>query len=145
MTQKLNFVVDIPPSNDGKNSKLENDSDSLKMQTSISSPDQIVSNSDVTTKSLDVKVEKTTVDKEDISSILKIGSVTITPKQVETKQDIGISNKEPMDVVTVGSMQVKVNGFSESSGSFKVGSISLDARALQPGKGDGAVKSESQR
>ena len=141
--QKLNF--DIPPINDEKIFKLENDSGSLQMKTSISIPDPVVSKSEVTTNSADEKVEKTMGDKQDISSILKIGSVTITPKPVETKHGIGVGNKEPMNVVTVGSMQVEVNGISKSSGSLKVGSISLDTRALQLGKVDGAVKSGSKR
>ncbi|XP_019425568.1 PREDICTED: uncharacterized protein LOC109334318 isoform X1 [Lupinus angustifolius] len=136
--RKLNFVVDTPLVNAEKNSKPKDDVDSLKQnskpkddfgclkQTSISSP-------------VDEKVE---IDK-DISSILKIGSVTITPKLVETKQSVGIGNKEPSDVVTVGSMQVKVKGFAESSGILKVGSIPLHTRSLQPKKG--AVKNGSQR
>ncbi|XP_061370462.1 YTH domain-containing protein ECT2-like [Gastrolobium bilobum] len=142
--RKFDFAVDVLPGNNEKNSKLKDVSNSLK-QNSISSPEQIVSNSDVSVKSVDEKAEKVAVDKDDISSILKIGSVTITPKQAETKQSIGIGNKESTDVLTVGSMQVKVNGFAESSSILKVGSIPLDARALQPGKGDAAVKSGSKR
>ncbi|KAK7246220.1 hypothetical protein RIF29_41080 [Crotalaria pallida] len=138
--RKLNFVADTPVVNNEKDIKPKDDIDSLK-QTSTSNPELVVRNSNVTSiKAVDEKAEKIEVDKEDISSILKIGSVTITPKQVETKQSVGVS-----DVVTVGSMQVKVKGFAESSGILKVGSIPLDTRALQPGKGDGAVQSASKR
>ncbi|KAK7329617.1 hypothetical protein VNO77_23787 [Canavalia gladiata] len=141
--RKLNFVVDVPTGNYERNSKLKGDSDGLK-QISIPNSEQIVSNSDGTgVKSVDDKAEKISVDK-DVSSILKIGSVTITPKQVEAKQSVGVGSKEPIDVLTVGSMQVKVNGFATSSGFLKVGSIPLDARALQLGKGDAAIRSGSQ-
>ncbi|RDX85870.1 YTH domain-containing family protein 2, partial [Mucuna pruriens] len=137
-TQKLNFV-DVTTDNYEKNSSLKVDSDGLK-HNSISTSEQTVGISDVTSiKSVDEKAEKIAVDK-DFSSILKIGSVTINPKQVEAEQSVSIGNKEPSDVLTVGSMQVKVNGFG-TSGFLKVGSIPLDARALQPGKGDAAVKS----
>ncbi|KAL5157992.1 YTH domain-containing family protein 2 [Glycine soja] len=143
--QKLNFFVDVPTDNYEKNLKPKDDSDGLK-HISFSSPEQIVGNSDVTgiKHAHDEKDEKIAVDKEHISSILKIGSVTIAPKQVEAKQSVSNGNKEPVDVLTVGSMQVKVNGFPSSSGFLKVGSTPFDARALQPGKGDAAVKSGSQ-
>ncbi|KAE9599202.1 hypothetical protein Lal_00043968 [Lupinus albus] len=142
--RKFNFVVNTPEVNDEKNSKPKGDIGSLK-QTSTSSCEQIVNTSNVPIiKSVDDKVDKVEVDK-DISCILKIGSVTITPKLVGTKQSLGSGNKEPTDVVTVGSMQVKVKGFAESSGILKVGSIPLDTRSLQPRKGDGAIKNGSQR
>ncbi|XP_047178444.1 YTH domain-containing protein ECT2-like isoform X2 [Vigna umbellata] len=138
--QKLNFTSTGIYE---KNLKPQNDSDGLK-QIPVSSPEQIPSNSSGTSiKPVDEKADKTVA--KDISSILKIGSVTIAPKQVEAKQSISIDNKEPVDVLTVGSMQVKVNGFGSSSGFLKVGSIPLDGRALQPGKGDTSVKTGSQR
>lgn len=141
--QMFNFG-DISRGRDEKDLKLKDDTVGLK-QASISIPEQIVSNSDVgSIKSGNGQVEKNAVDKEDISSILKIGSITITPKQVETKRS-GNGNKEPNDVLTVGSMQVKVNGFAGSSGFLKVGSIPLDAKALQPEKVDTACNSGSQR
>ncbi|KAK2412219.1 YTH domain-containing protein ECT4 [Trifolium repens] len=126
--RKLNYVFENPPVSDEKNSKTDGDLGNLK----ISSAAHIVDSSDVTsTTFVDEKAESGAVDRQDISSVLKIGSVTITPKQVEAKP----SNSEPIGVVTVGSMQVRVNGFSESSGTLKVGSIPLDSRSLQAGKG----------
>ncbi|KAJ1418694.1 YTH domain [Sesbania bispinosa] len=138
--QKLNFVGDIPPISDGENLKMGDEFDCLK-QTSISSTEHIVNSSDVpSTTSAHEEAEKSKVDREDISSVLKIGSVTITPKRVETKLfGNSVPNKEPIDVLTVGSMQVKVNGFAESSGFLKVGSIPLDPRALQLDKGGNCV------
>jgi len=128
--RKLNFVIDIPPVGDEKNAKMDDEVDSLKQ---ISSAGHIVSSSEITsTTSVDEKAEKGSVDKEDIASVLKIGSVTITPKQVETKPSgISVANKEPLDVITVGSMQIRVNGFAESSGFLKIGTIPLDPRTLQ--------------
>ncbi|KAK7264767.1 hypothetical protein RJT34_32377 [Clitoria ternatea] len=130
--RKLNFVVDIPPVSDEKNSKMDGVLGSPK-HISISGVENVVSSSDVTsTASVDEKIDKGRVNKVDISPVLKIGSVTITPKQVETKPPgISVTKKEPVDVVTVGSMQVKVNGFADSSGFLKVGSIPLDPKALQ--------------
>ncbi|KAJ1418690.1 YTH domain [Sesbania bispinosa] len=127
--QKLNFVTDIPPVSGVKKSKMDDEFDRLK-QTSIASTEHIVNSSDVpTTTSVDGKAEKGTVDREDISLVLRIGSVTITPKQVEAKPSgISVSIEEPIDVLTVGSMQVRVNG---SSGFLKVGSIPLDTTAFQ--------------
>lgn len=133
--RKLNNVFEIHPAIDEKNLKTD-ELGSVK-HTSISTAAHIVNSSDVTsTTSVDEKVENDAVDKQDISTVLKIGSVTITPRQVETKP----SNTEPIDVVTVGSMQVRVNGFSESSGVLKVGSIPLDPRSLQAGKGTTYIK-----
>ncbi|OIV95956.1 hypothetical protein TanjilG_27060 [Lupinus angustifolius] len=152
----LNFAVNTPAVNDVNNSKPKDDVDNFKqnskpkddadteIQISTSGPQQIVNTSNVlpSIKLVDEKVE---VDKEDISSILKIGSVIITPKPVGTKQFVGVSSKERTEVVTVGSMQVKVKGFAESSGILKVGSIPHGTRSLQLGKGDGVVRNGSQR
>ncbi|KAI9123001.1 hypothetical protein K1719_005890 [Acacia pycnantha] len=138
--RKLNYVGNPGPE---QISKLINDSNGFN-ETSNSSPGQIVGNPDVTSsQSVDDKIA---VDKEDISSTLKIGSVTITPKPVDPKPpSVGVANKEPTDVLTVGSMQVKVNGYGGSSGILKVGSIPLDPRALQLDKGGSSVKNASQR
>ncbi|KAJ1403036.1 YTH domain [Sesbania bispinosa] len=139
--QKLNFVTDIPPVSAVKKSKMDDEFDRLK-QTSIASTEHIVNSSDVTTTtSVDGKAEKGTVDREDISSVLRIGSVTITPKQVEAKPSgISVSIEEPIDILTVGSMQVRVNG---SSGFLKVGSIPLDTRAFQLDNSGNCVKNGS--
>ncbi|CAI8610833.1 unnamed protein product [Vicia faba] len=129
--QKLTYAFEIPPVSDEKNSKAD-DLDSLK-HTSISSVGATVNSSCATSNaSVDEKAETGEVVSQDISSVLKIGSVTITPKQV------------PIDVVTVGSMQVKVNGFSESSGVLKVGSTPLDSRSLLAGKGTSDINTGPQ-
>lgn len=144
--RKLNNVVETLPDKVEEISKLINDSNGFN-ETSNSSSGQIVINPDVTSsQSVDDKANKIAVDSEDITSTLKIGSVTITPKPVDPKPPaVGLANKEPTDVLTVGSMQVKVNGYAGSSGILKVGSIPLDPRALQLDKGGSSVKNASQR
>lgn len=141
--RKLNIVPDKPPSKYEKNARLKDDSNSLN-QMSISNSEQNIHNSDVPNiKSVNEQAEKIAVE-EDISSILKIGSIAITPKQVATKQS-GIGSREQIDILTVGSVPVKVNGLAGSSGFLKVGSIQLDPKALQPQKGDAAAKSSFQK
>ena len=73
-------------------------------------------------------------------STLKIGSLSINLKEAEAKP-IGIANTESVDVVTVGSVPIKVNGFAES-GFLTVGTIPLDPRALQLDKGGSPVSSD---
>ncbi|KAJ6718454.1 hypothetical protein OIU79_006364 [Salix purpurea] len=79
-----------------------------------------------------------TVDSDDdIGSVLKIGSLDIDPKQTESNSLLSAANKSAF-FVTVGSMPVKVNGMSESSGFLTVGTIPLDPRPVQLDK-DGAL------
>lgn len=83
--------------------------------------------------------------KDDGVSSLKIGSLTINAKQadqVSVGSTTGAGKVEiaQTEVVTVGSMPVKVNGFNESSSSLTVGTIPLDPRALQAER-EGASKS----
>jgi len=141
--RKLNIVVDKPPSKYEKNSRLKDDSNSLN-QMSISNSEQNIHNSDVPNiKSVNEQAEKIAVE-ENISSILKIGSIAINPMQVAAKQS-GNGSREQIDILTVGSVPVKVNGLAGSSGFMKVGSIQLDPKALQPQKGDAAAKSSFQK
>lgn len=120
--RKLNLVVDLPSREDEKVNNRGNDENSEKS----------LKNSAITSCSMD--------ETEDTLSTLKIGSLTINPKQSESnsKQFVASSSttastggSEHSDVVTVGSMPVKVNGFAESSGFLTVGTIPLDPRALQ--------------
>ncbi|XP_038720121.1 YTH domain-containing protein ECT4-like isoform X1 [Tripterygium wilfordii] len=81
--------------------------------------------------------------KDDVSSTLKIGSLTINPKQAkcETLADVtALPNTAPINIVTVGSMPVRVNGLAPSSGFLTVGTIPLDRRTLQLDKGDAIAK-----
>lgn len=68
-------------------------------------------------------------------SVLMIGSLTINAKS-DPKETISSSippeNSQPIDVVTVGSVPVKVKASAEpSSGFLTVGSIQLDPRSFQ--------------
>ncbi|KAI5651000.1 hypothetical protein M9H77_37005 [Catharanthus roseus] len=71
-----------------------------------------------------------------LETALKIGSLTITTKQSvpealdEVPTSGSASNSASSDVVTVGSLPVKVNRFAESSG-FLVGTIPLDPKAFE--------------
>lgn len=72
--------------------------------------------------------------KDGVSS-LQIGSLTINPKQADPVymgSATGAAKVETVqaEVLTVGSMPVKVNGFNESSSSLTVGTIPLDPRVL---------------
>ncbi|XP_016494485.2 uncharacterized protein LOC107813705 isoform X2 [Nicotiana tabacum] len=72
-----------------------------------------------------------------IQSALKIGSLTINPKKSKSQPlDVHstgntMASTQSVDVVTVGSMPVKVNGHAESSGFLTIGTIPLDPRAFQ--------------
>ncbi|KAI4338586.1 hypothetical protein MLD38_023625 [Melastoma candidum] len=112
--------------------------------------EQVPSNPDVTAVGPTIltrpKQQKILESKDNAVSSLKIGSLTISPLQVEppppapsTVASIAPkSETRQAEVVTVGSISVEVNGFNGTSGgSLTVGSIPLDARALQGSK-DGA-------
>ncbi|GFZ11588.1 evolutionarily conserved C-terminal region 3 [Actinidia rufa] len=58
------------------------------------------------------------------ASSLKIGSLAINPEQSECITLV--------DVVTVGSMPVRVDGYAKSSGLLTVGTISVDPKSLHP-------------
>ncbi|KAJ6357174.1 hypothetical protein OIU78_005119 [Salix suchowensis] len=115
--------------------KHHNDHNSLK-NTGTSATEQLYS--DVTISSRGKDSEQATVDSDDdIGSVLKIGSLDIDPKQSESNPLLSAANKSAF-FVTVGSMPVKVNGMSESSGFLTVGTIPLDPRSVQLDK-DGAL------
>ncbi|KAJ6689866.1 hypothetical protein OIU85_006188 [Salix viminalis] len=76
---------------------------------------------------------------DDTGPVLKIGSLDINPTQFSPNA----ANKSA-DIVTVGSMPVKVNRIAESSGFLTVGTIPLDPRSLQLDKGGASGKQGSQ-
>ncbi|KAJ8766338.1 hypothetical protein K2173_022397 [Erythroxylum novogranatense] len=87
--------------------------------------------------------QETVVNNDDIASALKIGSHNINTKPLPNTGSAIASNSVPSDVVTVGSVPVKVNGFAESSRFLTVGTIQLDPRAIQVEKGDEVPKHAS--
>lgn len=137
-THKLDCLVELPPKKDEKT--IERNGPNSMKKTEASAAEQVFSNSDVADASIETEISEQTIIKseDDIASVLKIGSLNINPKQAEpesTSDATSVSSTDPVGVVTVGSMPVKVNGFAESSGYLKVGSIPLDPRALQREKG----------
>lgn len=100
-------------------------------------------------KSTDVNLinkeaEQTVEAKHDVSA-LNFGSLTINPKEAESKPvnraaTEGAAVAAPVEIVTVGSMPIKVNGSAsaESSGFLTIGSISLDPGAMKLKKGGSA-------
>lgn len=130
--RKLNCDVDRPPSEE----KIAKHTDAINSdKTMPPSIEQVSSNpvvsgtSKIKGNTRQYKVEA----KDDITSTLTIGSLTINPKQGEAiptavATEVGM---ERADVVTVGTMPVKLNGFSDSSRIIKVGTVPLDLKAQQ--------------
>jgi len=88
-------------------------------------------------------------------STLKIGSLSIHPKQSEgnstipTSPSLATATAEtipmPSNVVTVGSMPIKVDAVNRTSGMLTIGTIPLDPKALQQGKMGTFGKSDPQK
>ncbi|XP_076931621.1 uncharacterized protein LOC143596837 isoform X2 [Bidens hawaiensis] len=89
------------------------------------------------------KDRKSSVDGKLNDNILQLKSLSICSEQVETKPvesggggtSVSAVSSEPISVLTVGSMPVKVNGYGESSGILTVGTIPLDTKAFQVKEG----------
>eukprot|EP00262_Sarcandra_glabra_P002958 TRINITY_DN13381_c0_g1_i2.p1 TRINITY_DN13381_c0_g1~~TRINITY_DN13381_c0_g1_i2.p1 ORF type:complete len:429 (+),score=82.51 TRINITY_DN13381_c0_g1_i2:213-1499(+) len=129
---KPNGTLDQLPKADENPTKRHNDEDNLRK--TVVNDEQLTSKIDNTSSSNSAEVSKhgPVEDKTDLASIMKMDSLSLNSKA-------GISNSSatvtgdgvPVDVVTVGSMPIKVNGFSESSaGILTVGTIPLDPKAL---------------
>jgi len=145
--RRQNFLVDMPSSGDEKTTKC-NGPPSVEKRLDFKT-DKVSLDPDVSSSSIAMENAKHIVDesKHDDVSSLKIGSLTVSPKQAETKpmefpSNVGTIETKPIDIVTVGSMPVRVNGFGDSSGFVTVGTIPLDPRALQIDEA-GGVKSGS--
>ncbi|KAJ6768455.1 hypothetical protein OIU74_022176 [Salix koriyanagi] len=112
--------------------------------TGTSATKQLSSDSNVTISSRDKDSGQDTADADDDTGpVLKISSLDINPTQVESKFSPTDANKSA-DIVTVGSMPVKVKRIAESSGFLTVGTIPLDPRSLQLDKGGASGKQGSQ-
>ncbi|KAM0007771.1 putative YTH domain-containing protein [Helianthus debilis subsp. tardiflorus] len=91
-------------------------------------------------------------DEKSNDNISRFKSLSISSEQVETKPvesgggaSVSAVSAEPVNIVTVGSMPVKVNGFGESSGFLTVGTIPLDPKALQVKEGGVSTKMGSKK
>lgn len=131
---KLNYVDLLL--NENEKSTKQGDPDILK-RTVPSSSQQVSSDSDITNARMVIKnVDRIGVEAEDDASSLKIGSLTINPRQDDSKISADAAvNTDSVEVVTVGSVPVKVNGFTEASGFLTVGTIPLNPKTLQLDEG----------
>ncbi|KAK1390335.1 YTH domain-containing protein [Heracleum sosnowskyi] len=147
--RKLNVFLNLPIKEDPKQEKNNIESNLEKAPVSTN---QVLADREVkvTVKASDTFVAINKVEEE--SFLLKIGSLSINPKKAGLKPVGGGSGAgaavnshavapapapapesltaKPVDVVTVGSMPVKVKGFENSVGFMTVGTIPLDAGAL---------------
>ncbi|KAL6008693.1 hypothetical protein ACLOJK_021919, partial [Asimina triloba] len=103
------------------------------------SAEKVVSKFDAINPSSPIKDSKDELV-EGVNDALRIGSLSLGLKDVKednTNNNMGpvIRSTAPMDVVTVGSVPIKVNGYGESSsGLLTVGSISIDPKAVKINK-----------
>lgn len=140
--RKLNGVHNLPLN---EVAKIEKKDESNLEKVSVST-EQVLADKEVNKgaeKATNTAV--TTNNKvEEENGLLKIGSLSINPKKgadMNPVVDAGanlpfitpavetVNAAKPVDIVTVGSMPVKVNGFANSVGSLTVGTIPLDPRA----------------
>ncbi|XP_022742197.1 uncharacterized protein LOC111293629 [Durio zibethinus] len=136
---KLNHVELLL--NDKEKTAKQSDPDMLK-RTVPSSSQQVSADSDITNaRTMDENLEQIA---NNAAATLKIGLLTINTKQDESKPSadatVGAMNATAVEVVTVGSMPLKVNGFAESSGFLTVGTIPLNPKILQLGEGGVSAK-----
>lgn len=129
-SRTLNFNAELPHRVDEKFS--HNDPNSFK-QLPISSAYKVSSKCDVTDAKLKSEyAENAAAYKDNQLSSLKIDSLTIDSKEVETNPfpvtSSGADSTEVADVLTVGSMPIKVNGFNKPSGFLTFGTIPFDRR-----------------
>ncbi|KAF9595111.1 hypothetical protein IFM89_037045 [Coptis chinensis] len=132
--KKANGVTDRPPSADETANRHNQLTSSGRK--AASTTEQVALNVDVinSSGSEEGNAKKNPVeDANDVTSILKIGSLSIDSKNVEAQPTatVTIASTNTVDVFTVGSMPVKVNGFSEaSSATLTVGSIPIVTKGL---------------
>ncbi|KAM7463191.1 hypothetical protein LguiA_031312 [Lonicera macranthoides] len=126
--RKKNMGLDLTCSKDEKKIELSDLNNSEKKAVT---PTELVS--------LDFDVSSLTDSEKNDMHTLKFGSLSINPNGVEPKPLKGatnaanvtsVANSEPVNVVRIGSVPVKVNGFAKSSGFLTVGTIPLDTISL---------------
>lgn len=141
--RKLNVVLNLAIK---ENAKVEKNNNESNLEKAPISTNQVLAEKEA--KVSDTFAATNKVEEE--SGLLKIGSLSINPKKAGLKPvgggggaaaavDSGAPAPAPapetltaklVDVVTVGSMPVKVNGFANSVGLMTFGTIPLDAGAL---------------
>ncbi|MBA0681661.1 hypothetical protein Goari_023447 [Gossypium aridum] len=84
---------------------------------------------------------KIAVEAKDDASTLKISSLSINPKQDESKISTDAATKsDAVEVVNIGSVTVKVNKFSDSPGVLTVGTIPLNPKTPELDEGGVSAK-----
>ncbi|MBA0585433.1 hypothetical protein Gorai_016210, partial [Gossypium raimondii] len=84
---------------------------------------------------------KIAVEAKDDASTLKISSLSINPKQDESKISTDAATKsDAVEVVNIGSVTVKVNKFTDSPGFLTVGTIPLNPKTPQLDEGGVSAK-----
>lgn len=133
-------TLEQPPKADHKRTKHNDMNRSGK---TVVSEEQVVTEVDIRTSSSSRKDTKHegVEDVNDATSIMKISSLSIGSRDLKEgnadKSGSVTGGTAPIDVVTVGSMPVKVNGFVNSSSAIlTVGTISIDPKALKLKKPD---------
>ncbi|KAM2018727.1 hypothetical protein ACFX1T_021626 [Malus domestica] len=140
-----NSVGELPCIKEEKVTKLNDNANNSK-KTTVSAAEQVSSNISAKTSIKKENTEQKAIEaKDDVVSTLEIGSLTINPKQAGSKSSAAaVTNTGKVDVVTVGSMPVRVNGYAESLGNLTVGTIPLDPRALRLEKGGSIIEKAAQ-
>ncbi|KAL3505573.1 hypothetical protein ACH5RR_030955 [Cinchona calisaya] len=145
--RKLTSIIDLSSKEDDKISKhkdLNNSDDVVAASLDTISLDGNTKNSSAANENvLDVADGEASTD-----DVLNIGTLAITSKLSgsETLEVFAapVANSAPTDIVTVGSMPVKVNGVAESPGFLTFGTIPPDPRAFLQDKvgyrGKGGLK-----
>ncbi|KAG7024750.1 YTH domain-containing family protein 2, partial [Cucurbita argyrosperma subsp. argyrosperma] len=135
-TRQLNCVVEQPLRED-KNLNKANDGARGSERNATSRAEQVYSNPGTVAVKESPKLDGE--EKADVTSTLRMESLELGGKVVEKTSGGGATpaaasdtNSKPTEVVTVGSMPIKVNGYNtETRGVLTVGTIPLDPKALQ--------------
>eukprot|EP00268_Persea_americana_P045665 TRINITY_DN46677_c0_g1_i3.p1 TRINITY_DN46677_c0_g1~~TRINITY_DN46677_c0_g1_i3.p1 ORF type:complete len:731 (-),score=141.80 TRINITY_DN46677_c0_g1_i3:410-2602(-) len=150
-SNKTTVTIEQPPKADERTTR-HNDLNSShnRSEKTVRSDGQVVSNLNTAVSSPSTKDTRHdgAQDVNDVASIMKIGSLSIESKDSKEANAIKLGaikgGTAPVDVVTVGSMPVKVNGFGESSsGILTVGTIPIDPKALKLKKMDNLTNSST--
>ncbi|XXG84603.1 hypothetical protein AAC387_Pa10g2090 [Persea americana] len=150
-SNKTTVTIEQPPKADERTTR-HNDLNSShnRSEKTVRSDGLVVSNLNTAVSSPSTKDTRHdgAQDVNDVASIMKIGSLSIESKDSKEANAIKLGaikgGTAPVDVVTVGSMPVKVNGFGESSsGILTVGTIPIDPKALKLKKMDNLTNSST--
>lgn len=131
-SSKLNSTMERSPKAD---EKPTNHNEMNRLGKTVQSEQQAVSklNTKISSSSKRDTKRDGVEDENSAASIMKIGSLSIKSRDIEecNTGKSGVVITAPIDVVTVGSMPVKVNGYGKSSSVLTVGTISIDPKALK--------------